>query len=250
MLSLVLSILLWNMLILILLIGISALRVAQVNWKWPILGLIVFSVCVFVNKTDLYPLSGIDISAAAKQLNIDGKWAGLVVALLATALVCRYSKAVTRHDIGLTLRQEQGSLLPSLLATGVALVVAIALGLLAKSGDADNSWLVSLSYPIVAGLDEELIYRGLLLALFGVAVSKVGFGLLGAKVTLGGLIALVLFAVIHGIRIKNGDLSVSVFGVGLTFFYGFIFLWIRERTGSLLLPIISHNLINTISWMM
>lgn len=246
--GLLLSIFLWNILILILLVGISTLRIVQVNWKWLILGLIVFSVYVFINKADFYPLFGVDISTAAKQLNIDGKWAGLVVALLAIALVCRYSQAVTLNEIGLTLKQRQGSLLPSLIATGVAVVVAFALGLLAKSGDTGNSWLVSLSYPVVAGLDEELIYRGVLLALFGLAVGKAGFGLLGAQVTLGGLIALVLFAVIHGIKIKNGALSVSVFGVGLTFFYGFIFLWIRERTGSLLLPVLAHNLVNTIGW--
>ena len=70
---------------------------------------------------------------------------------------------------------------------------------------------------------------------------------MGTAVRVGGIIALVLFALVHGLRISDGAPVLSVPGIGLTFLFGCVFLWLRERTGSLLFPVISHSLANVVA---
>jgi len=251
--DILLSIILWNAIVITLILILRLARVSQINGSWLLLALGVFTVYVLINKLDLYQSLGFDISAAAKQLNLDGKILGLIAAVILMMIICSRRTVVSFQSIGFTLRQAHGSLVPSLLLISVGIGVTVLLELITKGGGgagSQGSTSLTAAYAIFAGLDEEIIYRGLLLVLFGLAVGKASIAFFGTRLTIGGLLALVLFAIIHGIKIKNGGLAVSIFGVGLTAFYGFIFLWVREKTGSLLLPVLSHNLINTIAWIL
>lgn len=246
-----LSIIIWNLIAAVLVLAIQVFHIAKIDWRWLLIGLGVFSVHVFFSRYDLLSQMGYQLSPLALKMNLDGKILGLIVALIAIVLACRLSPYINRQTLGLTLKQHEGSLASSLLLCLVAIGVSVALHMLTgKSGAEQAQGLELMAYPLLAGLDEELIYRGLLMTLFVLAMSQAGVQFFGARLTYGGLLALVLYAVIHGIRIRNGGLSLSVFGIGLTFFYGFIFLWIREKTGSLFLPIVIHNLVNTVSWLL
>ena len=94
------------------------------------------------------------------------------------------------------------------------------------------------------GLDEELFFRGLFLAVLGAAVPSGGVNLFGARITVAGLLVTLLFGLGHGVGIEDGKPFVSWIFIAVTAWFGFGLLWVRERTGSVLLPLLGHNLIN------
>ena len=85
--------------------------------------------------------------------------------------------------------------------------------------------------------------RGLLLFLVvqGLGRNERKFSRIG----IGGLVVTVLFGVGHGLAIQNGELVYSLVAIVITGAIGLGLLWIRERTGSVVLPIVAHNIINT-----
>jgi hypothetical protein len=70
------------------------------------------------------------------------------------------------------------------------------------------------------------------------------WNLLGAEIAPGALIVTFVFAAGHGLTVQHGRLHLEVLLFGLTGALGFGLLWIRQRTGSLLLPVLAHNAIN------
>lgn len=89
----------------------------------------------------------------------------------------------------------------------------------------------AVAVSVTAGVCEELIYRGFLIA-FGV-------GVLGLHPYLAGGIAVLLFGVAHLYQGVAGMLRVTVFGVVMTSLY--------LSTGSLLLPIVIHAVADVMS---
>ena len=54
----------------------------------------------------------------------------------------------------------------------------------------------------------------------------------------------VSFDLLHGVTIDAGDIDVDmtiILGTGLM---GFVLTWMRERTGSLVIPVLFHNVSN------
>ena len=93
------------------------------------------------------------------------------------------------------------------------------------------------------GLDEELFYRGVLLLAMNEAF-RARLSILGAPMGYGGLLTCVLFGFAHALDYGAGGYSFDMITFILTGVPSFILLWLRERTGSLLLPILAHNIAN------
>ena len=94
------------------------------------------------------------------------------------------------------------------------------------------------------GLDEELYFRGLLLLLMHQAFGK-GLRIWWADTGWGLWLVVLIFGLAHGFTYEDGALvGVSFGAIFLTGYIGFILTWMRERTGSLLVPILYHNLFN------
>jgi uncharacterized protein len=144
--------------------------------------------------------------------------------------------------MGLILHQKPGSIGPAML---------VVLGLCCLSwgvrwmygGGADPSAERLFYQATMPGLDEELFFRGLLFALFlrafitDTPASTAAFWPAAAIVTF-------LFAAGHAFAFHKGGLAFDAGFLAFTAALGFGFLWIRQRTGSLLLPILAHNVIN------
>ncbi|MBP6764690.1 MAG: CPBP family intramembrane metalloprotease [Rubrivivax sp.] len=165
-----------------------------------------------------------------------GPLLGLAGVLGVAALLVRKGMLEWR-DAGITLAQARGSMPIALGITTVALGVNYALMSLSSfrlPGVQLETWLYQATLP---GLVEETVFRGVLLAL---AERAVGAGhphwdVMGARIGWGGMLVTLVFLALHGISLG------TVLGVLPA---ALLYLWLRQRTGSLLLPIVAHNLWN------
>lgn len=60
----------------------------------------------------------------------------------------------------------------------------------------------------------------------------------------GGLLTSVLFGLTHALGYEAGAVDFDLMTFAMTGVPAMLLLWIRERTGSLLLPVIGHNIAN------
>jgi hypothetical protein len=123
-----------------------------------------------------------------------------------------------------------------------AFFVAIALAFPGDTASAEEI-AFQLTMP---GLEEEAFYRGILL--FALYRSFTGrLRLLGVDWGWGAVLSCLLFGMTHAFGFSDGQFSFDPLYMALTAFPSFIAVWVRLRTGSLLLPIVMHNFGNAIS---
>ncbi len=53
-----------------------------------------------------------------------------------------------------------------------------------------------------------------------------------------------IFGLLHGVTVNGGELDVNLWRIVSTGFTGFVLIWMRERTGSLVVPVLYHNVFN------
>ncbi|RKR09327.1 hypothetical protein C8C83_0951 [Flavobacterium sp. 90] len=101
------------------------------------------------------------------------------------------------------------------------------------------------------GIDEEIMFRGILLALLliclqdKIRIKEKTFG------NPGILIIGILFGLVHGFSITDGlEWKFEFYPFIWTSVSGYILSWITVETKSILLPILSHNMINFIQTLM
>ena len=92
-------------------------------------------------------------------------------------------------------------------------------------------------------IDEELFYRGVLLLMMNEAFSRRAT-ILGAEIGYGGLLTSLLFGLAHGFGYSDGSFQFDPMTFAVTGIPSLILLWLRERTGSLLLPMLGHSASN------
>jgi membrane protease YdiL (CAAX protease family) len=165
-----------------------------------------------------------------------GPLLGLAGVLVVASLLVRKG-LIDWRDVGITLKQAPGSLPIALGLTTVALgihYVLMSLSSFRLPGVPLETWLYQATLP---GLVEETVFRGVLLALAerAVAARHAGWDVMGARIGWGGLLVTLAFLALHGISLG------TVLGVLPA---ALLYLWLRQRTGSLLLPIVAHNLWN------
>lgn len=221
---------------------LGKLKLIKVNGLW--LGI---SFCLFMGYFAALLFGGqlIPINSLWPDLNWNwsGKTASILFWLAAFAALMLIKKDAKAADLGFTWQQNPGSVKPALLVllgfVGFQVLMSYLLG------DGPNRSLETLLYQgLVPGLDEEPMFRGILLYTFSLAVVSNRISFLGASVNIAGIVLVVLFGLVHGILYMGGELVFSAISLFFTAFYGLILLWLREKTGSLVLPIIAHNCVN------
>lgn len=173
----------------------------------------------------------------------DRNWQGMLLALIATLAIAALPMFGWRR-VGLTVAQASGSLKSALpvLALYCAFFVVIAVAFPSGPTSAEDI-AFQLTMP---GLAEEAFYRGLLLfALDRAYTGRVHF--LGVDWGWGAVLSSLLFGMAHAFGFSNGQFSFDALTMALTALPSFIGVWLRLRTGSLLLPIVMHNFGNSIS---
>ncbi len=147
-------------------------------------------------------------------------WTGKSLALASTLAIAALPVFGWRR-IGLTLTQRDKSWPAFVL---LAVLAGLFFYLAVSASDGRDSWETIAFQWTMPGFDEELFYRGLLLLAMNEAFPR-RLNIAGAPIGYGGL---------------SFDMATFL----MTGAPALLLLWMRERTGSLLLPVIGHNIAN------
>lgn len=172
----------------------------------------------------------------------DRNWQGKLLALAGTLAIAALPAFGWRR-VGLTLALLPGSLRASIPV--VLLYCGFFLGLaLIFPNEPPNGEDIAFQLTM-PGLEEEPFYRGVLLfALDRAFLGRVRF--LGVDWGWGAVLSCLLFGMTHAFGYSDGQFSLDALTMALTALPSFIAVWLRLRTGSLLLPIAVHNFGNSI----
>jgi uncharacterized protein len=171
--------------------------------------------------------------AIGEQWNWSGDMVALASVLWVASMLARRA-GLPWHEMGFTWAQRSGSLSPALWTSAAALALNTWVSSLDQFRLAPvplETWLYQATLP---GLVEEAVFRGVLLAVLDRALCA-RTRLFGAPIGWGGLIVTLVFVALHGV---SAGTLVGVLPPAL------LYLWLRAKTGSLLLPVAAHNLWN------
>jgi membrane protease YdiL (CAAX protease family) len=175
--------------------------------------------------------------------DLERNWQGKLLALVGTLAIAALPAFGWRR-VGLTLAQAPGSLKAALpvLVLYCAFFAALALAFPGEPESREDV-MFQLTMP---GFEEELFYRGILLfALNRAFTGRLRF--LGVDWGWGAVLSCMLFGLTHAFGFSDGQYAFDPIYMALTAIPAFIGVWLRLRTGSLLLPIVMHNFGNAVS---
>ena len=176
-------------------------------------------------------------------IGTEWNWTGKIASALFSLITILILRKKFRIDFAFTLKQRKGSLKPTLITVGILIIIGvIALWFFSSKGNPTlETHLFQLTMP---GIAEELAFRGLFLGLLN-NVFKKSRKIFGAEMGWGVVVTSVLFGLWHGIGFDNAsNFYFNIEPILMTLMAGFVLAWLRERTGSLLIPVLFHNLIN------
>ena len=183
-----------------------------------------------------------DIPNPAFVDELNRNWFGKTLSIAGTVAMLYFLPRVDFRAAGLTWQQNRESL-GVVIRTGALVLLFTAGGAFLVSTTPNTSVENLLWQASLPGIDEELFFRGLLLLLLHQAFGK-GLTVWGAATGWGFWLVTAVFGLLHGVTIDGGDFQINVFVILSTGFLGFVLTWMRERTGSLVAPMLFHNISN------
>lgn len=170
-------------------------------------------------------------------------WQGKLLALAATLAIAA-SPALGFRRTGLTITQESGSLKAALPVAALYCAFFAVIALAFPDGRSSGEEIAfQLTMP---GLEEEPFYRGTLLFALDQAFTA-RKRLFGVDWGWGAVLSCFLFGMAHAFGFSHGSFAFDPMTMALTAIPSFIAVWLRLRTGSMLLPILLHNFGNSFS---
>lgn len=225
-----------------LLVPLKFLKLVEIDLRWAALSAVLFLLnysSLFLGK-HIIPL---DLLFSELNWNWAGKITSIGMWILTLCAFIKLKPSFQPADAGFTLKQTTGSLKPAIVVTiGITIFQISFISIFGNSPEYDAEEL--LFQATMPGLDEEPWFRGILLYILSLALISARFNVMGTKINIAGLSLVFLFGLLHGLTYNEGEIAFSAFSAFITGFYGFVFLWLRERTGSLVFPLIAHNCIN------
>lgn len=202
------------------------------RWLWFALALVVVEDALLTNLYGLLP------AVIPGDWNWQGKGLALI-AMLAIAAQPRFGW----KQVGLTWRQRPGSLAACLPTVAIYLSIFVVLALaFPNNAVAGEDFAFQLTMP---GAEEEVFYRGVLLFALNEAFRR-RWKFLGIEWGWGALLSSALFGLAHAFSFSGGGVTFDPVVFGLTAIPSLLAVWLRERSGSLLLPLLVHNAGNTL----
>jgi membrane protease YdiL (CAAX protease family) len=166
-------------------------------------------------------------------------WGGKACSILVSACFVFILRDLPLGELRLTPAQKPGSFGPAMIVLFSFLAVQFGVVLLSRERMAFG-WETLAFQATMPGIDEELAFRGIYLALLDRVFTR-RVKLLGADLGLGFLVVTLLFGLVHSLAIVDGGLQFHPLPLLWTAASGFVFGWLAESTGSLVMPVIAHN---------
>lgn len=168
-------------------------------------------------------------------------WSGKLYSILFVLATLYLTRSLLPFkEAGLTIRQEPGSFLPCALVVLALAAWATWIGIRSPKGLFDGEILLYLA--IMPGINEELVYRGYLQGMLNRLLPR-RVNLLGAGIGWGAILVTLLFGLLHGFWFDNSlGAHFDLIALENSLMSGFVFAWLRERSGSLVMPVIAHGL--------
>lgn len=179
------------------------------------------------------------------RYNWTGKVLELLVSFIAIGLLMRFDGWIG-EEFGLRLKFNPGTSKDVLLfLVPVLLFESVALWFLIPGGvPTFEDHLFQLTAP---GITEELAFRGVLLALLDRALLT-RVRVFGADVGWSAVVTSIIFGLWHGLDVSaHFRISLEVAPMVIPTLGGFVLVWCRARSGSLVLPIVAHSGMNEIA---
>lgn len=172
----------------------------------------------------------------------DWNWTGKLLSVGISCVVVVGLRRAGRADF--VHWPQRGTLRPAIVAAVLLLVPAVAAGVLSGRATFDAETLAF--QATVPGLDEELAFRGVLLALLLPPGSAARPARWIAIATVAAL-----FGAVHGVRISGqGALILEPGYWAWTGAAGCVWGWMTLRTGSIVPAMVSHNAANVTGYLL
>jgi membrane protease YdiL (CAAX protease family) len=170
-------------------------------------------------------------------------WNGKVLSIAVTLLLIAMIPSLSWSEAGFRWNQH-GTTVRALVAAALVCTFSWSVDLLVPHPHVAPTAQAIWYQALIPGPSEEPLYRGLALVLLDRAFGNRFWPVFGAPFGLGASIMSVWFGVIHGVGIAGGHI-IAVWPViaGVTLI-GFGLGWIRMRTRSLIIPIITHAVVD------
>jgi len=204
---------------------------------------IIFFIVIYV-VTNLLLTSGSNINFfQGQQWNWVGKGLAIIVGLLFIAIIPTFN----RTTFGITTKMNWSETKPLLTFCFIYLIIRTGLYSTSSGATLSINAETTLYQATLPGLQEELLYRGILLGLLSSIFINQSFKFLKVNFGLATVITSLLFGFAHGININESfSFSFNYFALFRTAFDGFIFALLTEKTKSIFPSIVFHNILNLI----
>ena len=141
------------------------------------------------------------------------------------------------------MRSDRRGRTGALIASGLLVLIFGGLAVwMGGEGGAVEDFAFQLTMP---GLEEELFYRGVLLLMLNEAFDR-PVRILGAPMGWAAIVTSLAFGLDHAFGYSADGFSFNPVTLALTGGPALILVWLREKTGSLLLPVLLHNYANVV----
>jgi len=164
---------------------------------------------------------------------------------LIVAIILIVSREFRSRELGLSFLQAPGTGRALLTVVLPYLVLLVVLNATLQGHTKDGSLETFLFQATMPGLAEEIAFRGIILALFD-RMFAARFRVFGAELGYGAIATSLVFGLIHAAPFTAELLSQEIANALSATVIGFILVWIRCRSRSLVLPVVVHNLSNII----
>jgi uncharacterized protein len=174
-------------------------------------------------------------------------WAGKAASLLIGLVFIFIFKPFKLQQYGLTTKMELADTKPILLICAAYLLLRLTLFIAATKQPITFNTETILFQATLPGLAEEIIYRGILLALLNSIFIQPKWNF--AKISFGwaAVLTSILFGLTHSILFdSNYSIHFNYFAFFRSAFDGFLFALLTEKTKSLVPAILFHNLLNLV----
>lgn len=213
----------------------AVLHRGRIVWGWVVatLILVVAHDALLTNAWGLVPIPGIGET---------WNWTGKILTLISSLAVAAHPALGFRRS-GVTLAQDRRGRTGALIVSALLVLIFGGLAIwMGGEGGSPEDFAFQLTMP---GLEEELFYRGILLLVLNEAFGR-PLRVLGAPMGWAAVVTSLAFGLDHALGYGAEGFSFDPLTLTLTGGPALILVWLREKTGSLLLPVLLHNYANVV----